>query len=100
MPCAPCVEIGWRLAHAHWGQGFASEAARAAFEVGFDDLQLDEIVAFTTVPNRRSLAVMQRLGMQPAGVFAHPAVPVGHALRAHILYKLTRERYLNSRSAA
>lgn len=29
-PCMPCVETGWRLAHAHWGRGSASEAARAA----------------------------------------------------------------------
>jgi RimJ/RimL family protein N-acetyltransferase len=29
----PCVEIGWRLAHEHWGQGYAIEGARAALSI-------------------------------------------------------------------
>ena len=45
----PAVEIGWRLAREHWGLGYASEAAWTALRCGFDRLQLDEIVAFTTV---------------------------------------------------
>ena len=89
----PCVEIGWRLAQAHWGQGYATEAARAALQVGFGQLALDEIVAFTAAPNLRSSAVMAKLGMQPDGRFEHPAVPVGHALREHLLYRLSRERW-------
>ena len=44
----PCVEVGWRLASAHWGHGYAPEAARAALAFGFDDVGLDEIVSFTT----------------------------------------------------
>jgi RimJ/RimL family protein N-acetyltransferase len=40
----PCVEIGWRLAHRHWGRGYATEAARAALAFGFRDLALDESV--------------------------------------------------------
>ncbi len=35
LPLARGVEVGWRLAHAHWGHGFAPEAARAALRVGF-----------------------------------------------------------------
>ncbi len=93
LPCAPCVEIGWRLAHAHWGQGYASEAARGALQVGFEELGLDEIVSFTAVPNVRSAAVMERLGMQPDGRFEHPAIPAGHALREHLLYRLPKTRW-------
>src|SRR5919202_1462463 len=40
----PCVEVGWRLARAYWGRGYATEAARAALAVGFRRLGLDEIV--------------------------------------------------------
>jgi RimJ/RimL family protein N-acetyltransferase len=50
----PCVEIGWRLAHAHWGRGYATEAAAAALAYGLNDLRLAEIVSFTAVVNRRS----------------------------------------------
>lgn len=90
LPFSPCVEIGWRFARKWWGQGFATEAARGALQVGFERLGLDEIVAFTAVGNLRSAAVMERLGMQEdvAGAFEHPAVPEGHALRPHRLYRI------------
>lgn len=92
LPFSPCVEIGWRLARRFWQQGYASEAARAALHFAFDDLTLDEVVAFTALGNLRSQAVMTRLGMQRAATtFEHPAVPAGHPLREHCLYRLTRE---------
>jgi RimJ/RimL family protein N-acetyltransferase len=92
LPFSPCVEIGWRLAFQHWGKGFASEAARGALRVGFELLNLSEIVSFTVVHNLRSRAVMERLGMTEApNMFEHPHVPVGNALRLHCLYRLSRE---------
>ncbi len=86
----PCVEVGWRLAHEHWGHGYATEAARAALDFGFARLALDEIVSFTTAANRRSRAVMERIGMTrtPADDFDHPALPDGHPLRRHVLYRI------------
>ena len=91
-PFMPAVEIGWRLAHRFWGQGYASEAARAALAFGFGALQLDEIVAFTARGNLRSQAVMRRLGMSydPADDFEYAAAPPGHPLRPHVLYRLRR----------
>lgn len=93
LPCAPCVEIGWRLAYAHWGQGFATEAARASLRFGFEELGLDEIVAFTAYGNSRSRAVMQRLGMRESGIFEHPQVPPDSDLRLHRLYRLSGQAY-------
>lgn len=90
LPFSPCVEILWRLAFEHWGKGFAAEAAQAALRIGFEVLDLPEIVAFTSVHNRRSRAVMERLRMQPAGVFEHPGLPIDSALRLHCLYRLAR----------
>lgn len=90
LPFSPCVEIGWRLAHAHWGKGYATEAARAALTFGFERLDLLEIVAFATLGNLRSQAVMQRLGMRPSGGFDHPQIPVDSSLQAHCLYRLAR----------
>jgi RimJ/RimL family protein N-acetyltransferase len=86
----PCVEIGWRLAFEHWGRGYATEAAGLALGYGFGTLVLTDVVSFTSVSNRRSRAVMERLGMQrdPAEDFDHPALPEGHPLRRHVLYRL------------
>jgi len=85
----PCVEIGWRLAVEHWGRGYATEAARAALDFGFENLHLDEIVSFTVPANLRSRRVMERLGMthSPADDFDHPLLAEGHPLRRHVLYR-------------
>ncbi len=88
-PFTPAVEIGWRLAHDQWGNGYATEAARAALDYGFGRLGLDEVVSFTVPHNVRSRAVMTRLGMtHDAGDdFDHPKLPVGHPLRRQVLYR-------------
>ena len=88
----PPIEIGWRLARPYWGQGYATEAARAAIDDGFGRLALDEIVAFTVPANRRSWRVMERLGMSrdPVDDFDHPDFPPGHKLRRHMLYRIRR----------
>lgn len=94
LPFSPCVEIAWRLIRDAWGQGYASEAAGAALAVGFGTLQLDEIVAFTTLGNQRSRAVMARLGMRYDGEFEHPQVAEGSSLRPHALYRLSARQRL------
>lgn len=86
----PCTEIGWRLARSAWGQGLATEAARAALDFGFGELGLAEIVSFTALGNARSVAVMERLGMRRDGEFDHPRFPDGHRLRRHVLYRISR----------
>ncbi len=88
----PCVEVGWRLAVEHWGKGFASEAATAAIRHAFGTLGLDEVVAFTVPDNRRSISVMERVGMarSPNDDFDHPNLPEGHPLRRHVLYRRRR----------
>jgi RimJ/RimL family protein N-acetyltransferase len=86
----PCVEIGWRLARAWWGQGLATEGARAALAYGFESLDLNEIVSFTVPGNVRSRRVMEKLGMRYSEDFKHPRIEVGHPLRRHVLYRLAR----------
>ncbi len=88
LPFMPCVEIGWRLAKEHWGNGFATEAARAVLRFAFDELKLAEVVSFTAATNLRSQAVMRRIGMSNTGAdFEHPNVPPGSSLRRHVLFK-------------
>ncbi len=59
------VEVGWRLARAAWGRGYATEAAAAWLDRAFGVLGLDAVISVTTRGNLRSLAVMRRLGMWP-----------------------------------
>ncbi len=94
-PFLPAVETGWRLAKEHWGRGYATEGARECLRFGFEELGLEEIVSFTTTTNLRSQAVMQRLGMthDPADDFDHPALPEGHPLQRHVLYRMGRLRW-------
>jgi ribosomal-protein-alanine N-acetyltransferase len=90
LPCAPAVEIGWRLAHEAWGRGLATEAARSVVRFAFEQVGLEGLVATTSVGNQRSRAVMERLGMRrdPAEDFLHPRVSPGHPLGPHVLYRL------------
>jgi RimJ/RimL family protein N-acetyltransferase len=85
---AGLVEIGWRLARGAWGRGLATRGARLALADAFGRCRLPEVVAYTAVLNTPSRRVMERLGMVQAGDFAHPALPEGHPLRPHVLYRL------------
>jgi RimJ/RimL family protein N-acetyltransferase len=78
-PFTPCVEIGWRLAQGSWGKGFATEAGRECVRFAFERLALGELVSFTVPLNRRSRALMERLGMRrdANGDFDHPRLPPG-----------------------
>lgn len=96
------IEIGWRLAPAYWGNGYVSEAAERWLEEGFGRMGLEEIVSFAVWNNRRSTAVMERLGMRrdPSGDFDHPRVPDSHPhLRRHVLYRLTRADWQKTKKA-
>lgn len=88
----PCVEIGWRLAAAHWGHGYAPEAATAALDHGFDVVGLDEIVSFTFVGNDRSRRVMVKIGLEERFEFDHPSLP-GDRLERHVLYATTAREH-------
>jgi len=88
----PCVEIGWRLEPGCWGQGLATEGARAVVTHAFDVLDIPELVSFTVPTNVASRRVMEKIGMShnPAEDFDHPSIPEGHALRRHVLYRMSR----------
>lgn len=92
------TEVGWRLPRWAWGHGYATEAAREAVRVGFDEVGLEEIVSFTVPTNLRSQAVMRRLGMtrDPADDFDYPTIAEGHPLRRSVLYRLRRRDWLLS----
>lgn len=86
----PCVEIGWRLAAAAWGKGYATEAATAALDHAFDVVGLDDVVSFTYVGNDRSRRVMDKIGLTERQEFDHPNLP-GNRVQRHVLYGLAAE---------
>ncbi|MBS1722131.1 MAG: GNAT family N-acetyltransferase [Armatimonadetes bacterium] len=60
------IEIGWHLGRSSWGNGYATEGARALAEHGFTVLGLDEIHAVLYAANKPSARVAGRLGMRHA----------------------------------
>ena len=86
VPGAGDQEVGWRLDQRAWHRGYATEAARAALDVGLYRLGLPVIWSMTAVINTPSQAVMQRLGMVRHGLFDHPRIETGHPLRPHVVY--------------
>jgi RimJ/RimL family protein N-acetyltransferase len=90
------VEVGWRLATRFWGNGYATEAAKALLDHAFAAKGLDAVVSFAVEANRRSTGVMQRLGLHRIKEldFNHPRVPETHPhLRRHIVYAVTRKEW-------
>lgn len=97
VPGAGGMEVGWRLTRRAWGNGYATEAARAALEVAFGGLGFREIWSITAVTNVPSQAVMRRLGMSEHAFFDHPRVPEGSAVRPHVAYRLTADEWQAAR---
>jgi RimJ/RimL family protein N-acetyltransferase len=93
LPVSPCVEMGWRLTPETWGQGLASEGAKAALDWAFANLDEAEIVAFTADTNLASQAVMRKIGMihDPARDFDHPRLAQDHPLRRHVVFAARRQ---------
>ena len=81
------VEIGWALAPHHWRKGYATEMGHALIAYARDTLRLSDLVSFTALVNRRSEAVMKRLGFQVWGEFDHPNIATDHVLCRHVLYR-------------
>jgi RimJ/RimL family protein N-acetyltransferase len=50
------VEVGWAVMADRWGEGFATELGRASVRFGFEELDLDDVVAYTLPTNRRPRA--------------------------------------------
>jgi ribosomal-protein-alanine N-acetyltransferase len=60
----PEIEVGYRFAKAHWGRGYASEAAEASVRYGFGTLGLARIVAVVEPPNVASRNVLEKIGLK------------------------------------
>ncbi|MCX7370930.1 MAG: GNAT family N-acetyltransferase [Alphaproteobacteria bacterium] len=86
-PFTPAVEIGWRIRPEFEGRGLVTRSAGLVLRHAFEVLRLREVVSFTIPANTRSRAVMERIGMRPAGTFGHPRLAPGHPMHQHLLYR-------------
>jgi ribosomal-protein-alanine N-acetyltransferase len=62
------AELGFALAHAHWGHGYANEAVGRLLRFAFDELDLHRIEADVDPRNARSIALLERLGFRREGL--------------------------------
>ncbi len=67
LPSCDHAELGYWLGRAYWGRGYATEAARAVVQVGFERLDLNRVYAVSFAGNSASERVMQKLGMSYEG---------------------------------
>ncbi len=95
LPITGLPEIGWRLAHHAWGQGYAREAAEASLDWAFGKRGMEEVWAYTSTINTRSWGLMVRLGMirHPDLDFDHPGVADDSPLKRHITYSIGRDQW-------
>lgn len=61
------IEVGYRLMKEFWNQGYATEAAAALIQYGFDEHGLDKIVAITNPENKASQRVLEKCGLTRNG---------------------------------
>ena len=80
------IELAYAVGSAHWKMGFATEMSEAALKVGFEELRLERIVAFTLPHNKRSRSVMERCGFVYQRDIIHAGLP-------HVLYQLESNDY-------
>ena len=80
------IELGWGLARAHWGKGYALEAARAAGDWIFATQTPPRLASFVHVNNTRSQQLAARLGMRATAETLHAGMP-------HAIWSVTREAW-------
>jgi RimJ/RimL family protein N-acetyltransferase len=74
------VEVGWAVRHERWGEGIATEMARAALDAAAGELELDEVVSMTLPDNVASRRVMEKIGLRFDRDVDHRGLP-------HVLYR-------------
>ena len=83
------LEVGWTLRGQRWGHGYGTEIGRAGLAFAFDELDAEEVVAFTEIDNVRSRAVMERLGMSDPREITFDGLPF-------VLYTIGRRAWSSS----
>lgn len=87
------AELGYWIAKAHWGRGYAEEAGRAVLELAFEGMRLPALAAGHFVDNPASGRVLRKLGFEATGeIVPHPCRARGRDVDA-CEYRLTAARW-------
>lgn len=89
----PCIDIGWRIKQSEWGKGYATEGARACLSFAFNHLRLEKVMALAPKVNHRSVAIMQKIGMQWVKDFQHPRLLQDKRLADCVLYAIYKSTF-------
>ncbi|MGW4718409.1 GNAT family N-acetyltransferase [Nocardia sp. NPDC004260] len=93
------VELGYRLAAAAWGRGYATEAARALIRKGFTDLGVGRVWAQTMAVNLTSRRVMEKAGLTHVRTFhLHFDDPLPGTEHGEVEYELHRADWMTAES--
>ena len=90
------AEMGYIIARQRWGKGYATEAATAVLQFGFETLDLNRIHAHHMTINPASGTIMRRIGMRYEGTMRRHIIKWGEA-RDIAFYGITRDEYDTSR---
>lgn len=88
LPDLQEIDLGYRLFHQYWNQGYATEASLATLNFGFEVMQFDEIVGRAWKINVASIRVLEKCGM----VFWKDAI---FDQQPGSYYKISKKEYLN-----
>jgi RimJ/RimL family protein N-acetyltransferase len=69
------VELGWAIGREHWGNGYATEAARAVREWVYDAREVEQLISLIDPANTRSVRVAEKLGAEPTETVQTPGGP-------------------------
>jgi len=90
-------ELGYVVASAWRGRGYATEAARAMVGFAFETLGLSVVTAHAMLHNPASAKVLEKLGMRPLGVIAGACAKNGQSIDAHG-FEMTRKEWRHSQA--
>lgn len=82
-------ELGYWLGVEYWGQGFATEAARAAIDFTFEEFDIEVMKSGARVANPASRNVLEKCGFQWSGVELHRFEALGSSTPVDC-FRLTR----------
>jgi RimJ/RimL family protein N-acetyltransferase len=89
----PGVEVGWLLGPDWWGRGYATEAARASLDWGFERLDFAELISLIQPANQASIAVAERIGERYRGMVPYRGGETGE-------WVITRDEWVARRAPA
>lgn len=93
------LTLGYALAPEAWGKGFATEAARAMIDIGFELTHAVEILASTCVENEPSARVLEKCGFELLSTGLRGAPARGGLVQSHN-FRLSREAWMTAAALA